>query len=71
MIKANNVCPLCGEIISYRQFKDDDVRYVDQKQPRGIKRQYFHYSCYMRTLKEHWEAQFKWEGGENNVKEKD
>lgn len=64
MKQVNNVCPFCGQIISYRSFKDQDVRWSDTHAVHGMKRQYFHYSCYMRTMKEHWEAQFKWEGGD-------
>ena len=66
MKQVNNVCPFCGQTISYRSFKDKDVKWTDTSGVHSGKRQYFHESCYLRSLKEHWEAQFKWEGGKED-----
>ena len=50
MKQVNNVCPFCGQIISYRSFKEKDVKWYDTSAVHSVKRQYFHYSCYMRTM---------------------
>ena len=62
MKQVNNVCPFCGQTISYRSFKDKDVKWSDTNGVHSGKRQYFHESCYLRSVNK---------GGKNNVKEKD
>ena len=64
MKQVNNVCPFCGQIISYRSFKEKDVKWYDTSAVHSVKRQYFHESCYLRKVLEPWKAQFKTEGGD-------
>ena len=45
--KVNNVCPYCGQTISYRAFAEDGVEWTEYKMPFGSTlRQYFHKACY-------------------------
>ena len=45
--KVNNICPFCGQVISYRAFAEDGVEWTEYKMPLGSTlRQYFHKVCY-------------------------
>lgn len=43
-----NVCPYCGQVISYRAFKDESVAWLERKSTsgKGTARVYFHKTCY-------------------------
>lgn len=43
-----NVCPYCGQVISYRAFKDESVAWFERKSTsgNGIRRVYFHKTCF-------------------------
>jgi len=58
--KVNNICPYCGQTISYRAFAEDGVEWTEYKMPFGSTlRQYFHKSCYLENKGRRKEANGK------------